>query len=50
MRIQTLSRRLALASLTLLLAGAAQAADLLDEVKQRGILRIAVEGTYPPFN
>jgi L-cystine transport system substrate-binding protein len=29
---------------------AAQAADLLDEVKQRGSLRIALEGTYPPFN
>ena len=26
------------------------AADLLDSVKARGILRIAVEGTYPPFN
>jgi L-cystine transport system substrate-binding protein len=33
-----------------LLAFAAHAADLLDEVKQRGTLRIAVEGTYPPFN
>ncbi|UXH79396.1 transporter substrate-binding domain-containing protein [Roseateles amylovorans] len=35
------------------LAGAAvsaQAADLLDEVKARGTLRIACEGTYPPFN
>jgi L-cystine transport system substrate-binding protein len=29
---------------------AAQAADLLDEVKARGTLRIACEGTYPPFN
>lgn len=41
----------------LLLAGAAlaaplaaSAADLLDEVKARGTLRIACEGTYPPFN
>ncbi|OWQ93837.1 cystine ABC transporter substrate-binding protein [Roseateles aquatilis] len=36
-----------------LLAGvslAAQAADLLDDVKARGTLRVAVEGTYPPFN
>ncbi|HYD79677.1 MAG TPA: cystine ABC transporter substrate-binding protein [Paucimonas sp.] len=36
-----------------LLAGAAAhaaAADLLDTVKARGTLRIAVEGTYPPFN
>jgi len=33
-----------------LAASAASAADLLDDVKQRGTLRIAVEGTYPPFN
>lgn len=29
---------------------AAQAADLLDTVKQRGTLKVALEGTYPPFN
>jgi cystine transport system substrate-binding protein len=28
----------------------AQAADLLDTVKQRGTLIVGVEGTYPPFN
>ena len=28
----------------------AHAADLLDEVKSRGTLRIGMEGTYPPFN
>jgi cystine transport system substrate-binding protein len=28
----------------------AMAADLLDAVKARGTLRIALEGTYPPFN
>jgi cystine transport system substrate-binding protein len=28
----------------------ASAADLLDTVKARGTLKIAVEGTYPPFN
>lgn len=28
----------------------AHAADLLDDVKKRGTLRIAVEGTFPPFN
>jgi len=28
----------------------AHAADLLDTVKARGTLRIAMEGTYPPFN
>ena len=37
---------LALAGLSL----SAQAADLLDTVKSRGSLKIAVEGTYPPFN
>jgi L-cystine transport system substrate-binding protein len=39
--------------LTLALATAvlpARAADLLDTVKGRGTLRIALEGTYPPFN
>ncbi len=25
-------------------------AELLDDVHQRGALRIALEGTYPPFN
>ncbi|SEL93001.1 amino acid ABC transporter substrate-binding protein, PAAT family [Roseateles sp. YR242] len=40
-----------LAALLLLVAApAARAADLLDEVKARGTLRIACEGTYPPFN
>ncbi|WP_059410776.1 transporter substrate-binding domain-containing protein [Cupriavidus basilensis] len=35
----------------LLAAGAAaHAADLLDTVRQAGVLRIGVEGTYPPFN
>lgn len=43
-------RRAGLLLAGLLMFGAAQAADLLDEVKQRGELRIAVEGTYPPFN
>ena len=39
-----------LASLLAVGATAAHAADLLDEVKARGTLRIACEGTYPPFN
>lgn len=30
--------------------GIAHAADLLDTVKQRGTLKVALEGTYPPFN
>lgn len=29
---------------------AAQAADLMSQARARGALRIAVEGTYPPFN
>ena len=33
-----------------LAATAVHAADLLDDVKQRGTLRIGLEGTYPPFN
>ncbi|AKJ26947.1 cysteine ABC transporter substrate-binding protein [Caldimonas brevitalea] len=36
--------------LGLLATASAGAADLLDDVKQRGSLRIALEGTYPPFN
>jgi cystine transport system substrate-binding protein len=32
------------------LAVTAAAADLLDTTKARGTLRIALEGTYPPFN
>ncbi|NPT43318.1 transporter substrate-binding domain-containing protein [Paraburkholderia sp. 1N] len=31
-------------------AVAAHADDLLDQVKQRGTLRIGLEGTFPPFN
>jgi cystine transport system substrate-binding protein len=37
----------------MLLAGAvasARAEDLLDTVKQAGVLKIALEGTYPPFD
>ncbi|MCM5682371.1 transporter substrate-binding domain-containing protein [Schlegelella sp. S2-27] len=37
-------------SFAFLAALPAHAADLLDEVQQRGALRIALEGTYPPFN
>ncbi len=36
--------------LAVALAATAGAADLLDTVKQRGTLKIALEGTYPPFN
>lgn len=47
------ARRTLLAGAGLLALGLAmpvQAADLLDTVKARGTLRIALEGTYPPFN
>jgi cystine transport system substrate-binding protein len=46
-------RKLLAAGALLLAAGLALpagAADLLDAVKARGTLRIALEGTYPPFN
>jgi len=44
-------RRLALAAgLAMLLPGWARAADLLADIRARGTLRIAIEGTYPPFN
>ena len=40
-----------LLTLTLLsVAANVYAADLLDTVQQRGTLKIALEGTYPPFN
>ena len=35
---------------TSLAAATAHAADLLDQVKQRGTLRVGLEGTFPPFN
>lgn len=41
---------LAIALLALAGAGPAQGADLLDSIKARGSVRIALEGTYPPFN
>jgi L-cystine transport system substrate-binding protein len=50
----TMYRRTFLKAGALLLAAGlaipALAADLLDTVKARGTLRIAMEGTYPPFN
>ncbi|OON62549.1 cystine ABC transporter substrate-binding protein [Massilia sp. KIM] len=51
----TAGRRAALtlglvAGLSLLSAPGAMAAELLAQAKARGTLRIAMEGTYPPFN
>jgi cystine transport system substrate-binding protein len=42
--------KLTVAALAAGLAGPAPAADLLATAKARGTLRIALEGTYPPFN
>jgi len=47
-RRAALGLALALASLSAWVP--AQAADLLTDAKARGTLRIAMEGTYPPFN
>lgn len=57
MKVRALRRHL-LASSLALLAGAtvfshtpvAAADDALEQIRQRGALRIGVEGTYPPFN
>jgi L-cystine transport system substrate-binding protein len=38
-----------LAAALLCATASASASDLLDTVKQAGVLKIAVEGTYPPF-
>ncbi|WP_426356389.1 transporter substrate-binding domain-containing protein [Burkholderia sp. R-40] len=45
----TLKQGLA-AALLCVAATASHAADLLDTVKQAGVLRVGLEGTYPPFN
>lgn len=43
-------RKTLASALFLSLALSVSAADLLDTVKQRGTLKFALEGTYPPFN
>lgn len=45
-RLTTIAVTLLISSVTL----SACAADLLDTVKARGTLRVAMEGNYPPFN
>ncbi|MBM7062487.1 cystine ABC transporter substrate-binding protein [Pseudomonas sp. UL073] len=49
-----LRRHLLLGSVALLLGlgslGSASAADLLDEIKANGSIKVGLEGTYPPFN
>lgn len=49
-RIASALRALAVAGLLSGTALQAAAADLLADVKARGTLRVALEGTYPPFN
>jgi L-cystine transport system substrate-binding protein len=50
MKITLLGKLLAVALTGLVLSAAARADDLLDQVKQRGTLQIALEGTFPPFD
>lgn len=45
-----LKREFLVLALALGIALPASAADLLATVKQRGTLKVALEGTYPPFN
>lgn len=52
--LPTLRRHFLLGSLALALgagfAAPSFAADLLDEIKARGAIKVGLEGTYPPFN
>ena len=51
MKLATLKKMLTAGLLgATFVAATAHAADLLDEVKQRGTLRIGLEGTFPPFD
>ncbi|UPQ84613.1 cystine ABC transporter substrate-binding protein [Pseudomonas knackmussii] len=54
MTFTTLRRRFLLGTLSLLLGSSlfapVFAADLLEEVKANGTLKVGLEGTYPPFN
>ncbi len=48
--IMPIFRRLLAVFLLAATLAPATAADLLDKVRQQGTLKIAMEGTYPPFN
>jgi cystine transport system substrate-binding protein len=48
--LRRLGLKLGVAAVAASLALPALAADLLDTARARGALRIAMEGTYPPFN
>ncbi|MNQ48852.1 Cystine-binding periplasmic protein precursor [compost metagenome] len=54
MTFATLRRQFILGSLTLALGaglvGTSFAADLLQDIQQKGAIKVGLEGTYPPFN
>lgn len=50
MTYRQLWKSLIVAASLLAATGHTHAQDLLDTIKQRGTLRVALEGTYPPFN
>lgn len=54
MKLTILRRHFLLGSLSLLLAASLTtptlAADLLDDIKAKGAIKVGLEGTYPPFN
>lgn len=54
MTFTTLRRHFLLGSLSLLLGASLAtpgfAADLLDDIKAKGAIKVGLEGTYPPFN
>ncbi|WP_342246257.1 cystine ABC transporter substrate-binding protein [Pseudomonas sp. OTU5201] len=54
MTFATLRRQFILGSLTLALGaglvGTSSAADLLQDIQQKGAIKVGLEGTYPPFN
>ena len=54
MTITILRRHFLLSTMSLLLAASlttpSYAADLLDDIKDRGAIKVGLEGTYPPFN
>lgn len=54
MNFSTLRRHFLLGSLALVLGASFSApsfaADLLDDIKARGAIKVGLEGTYPPFN
>jgi len=50
MKLNLFRHFLRIAALGLAFAASAGHAELLDDVKARGTLRVGLEGTYPPFN